>query len=82
MRILLTLLLVLLTATVAQAGMRINGREVSRQEEVGIYCSVCMGIVLVPLLSWLIIGLVSRWLTHRRTKPAKRERKFQPPEGD
>jgi len=79
MRTALPLLVLLLTATAAQAGLRVNGRELSRQEEVGLYCSVCMGVVFVPTLLWLIGSLVYQWLARRGTKPPKSERKFQPP---
>ena len=82
MRTLLPLLALLLTESAALAGIRVNGRELSKQEEVGLYCSVCMGLVFVPVVLWLVVALVRHWLTRRNTKPPKSSRKFQPPEDD
>lgn len=72
MRRIAALLALLLTATAARAGIRVNGRELSRQEEIGLYCSVCMAVVFVPLLIVVSIQVVREWRAARRQRNVKR----------
>lgn len=72
MRIALPLLAVLLSASVAWAGVRVNGRELSRQEEVGLYCSVCMAVVFGPIILVMLVQGIRHWMADRSRRKAKR----------
>lgn len=61
-------LLVLLTASAAWAGLRVNGRDLPREQEVGIYCSVCMGLVFGISLLVTLLMLLFRHLRRNQNQ--------------
>ncbi len=75
MRTLLPLLVLLLTATAAQAGIP----GMSKEEEIRLSCSICMGLVFAVALICSLGVLVFRWISRRNDRSAGPTRTTPPP---